>query len=199
MIKLYTALLKFQKEVPTIIKDKNNPFFKSKYSDLSSVINGVQETLTKCELGIIHSIETANEINVLTTILFHSSGESITSRITIPPQNDAQKLGSLITYLKRYSYMAILGVASEEDDDDANGATNKKKDNYKQSNNQSNDNAPKADDKTKTMLAGGPTPSQISYLKTLIEQKKYSKPVDFSKLTFDSTKQLIADLVAIKG
>jgi hypothetical protein len=126
MIKIYTALLKFQKEVPAIIKDKENPFFKSKYSDLASVINGVQETLSKCELGIIHSIETLNEINILTTILFHSSGESITSRIAIPPQNDPQKLGSLITYLKRYSYMAIIGVASENDDDDANNASNKR-------------------------------------------------------------------------
>jgi hypothetical protein len=112
--------------VPAIIKDKTNPFFKSKYSDLASVINGVSETLTSCELAIIHKIKVDAGRNILCTILIHSSGESIESEMVMPEQNDPQKMGSLITYLKRYSYMAILGIASEDEDDDANKASHPK-------------------------------------------------------------------------
>jgi hypothetical protein len=125
MKNLMSALIKFQKEVPTIVKDKSNPFFKSKYSDLASVINGVSETLGKCDLAVFHKTKIQDGRNVLVTILAHSSGEFIESELFIPEQSDPQKLGSLFTYLKRYSYMAILGIASEECDDDANRASNK--------------------------------------------------------------------------
>lgn len=125
MKNLITSLIKFQKEVPTIVKDKSNPFFKSRYSDLASVINGVSETLGKCDLSVFHRTKIQDGRNVLVTILAHSSGEIIESELFIPEQSDPQKLGSLITYLKRYSYMAILGIASEDEDDDANSASGK--------------------------------------------------------------------------
>lgn len=64
----------------------------------------------------------------------------------------------------------------------------------KLNNQQSNDSI-----KTKTMLANGPSPSQISYLKNLIEQKKYKENVDWSSMTMDSAKVLISKLVAIKA
>jgi hypothetical protein len=105
-------------------------------------------------------------------------------------------VGKAYSMAIKYIYLKTFMLESY-DEEESREHEHKYKKEY--TSNQSVNNAPKADDKTKIMLAGGPTPSQVSYLKTLIEQKKYSKPVDFSKLTFDSTKQLIADLVAIKG
>jgi hypothetical protein len=129
MKNLMSALIKFQKEVPTIVKDKSNPFFKSKYSDLASVINGVSETLGKCELAVFHKTRIQDNRNVLVTILAHSSGEFIEAELFIPEQSDPQKLGSLFTYLKRYSYMAILGIASQDEDDDAHHASSSYREN----------------------------------------------------------------------
>lgn len=106
-------------------------------------------------------------------------------------------VGKAYSMAIKYIYLKTFMLESY-DEEESRDHENKYKKEYP-ANYQSGNNAPKSDEKTKTMLSGGPTPSQISYLKTLIEQKKYNKPVDFSKLTFDSTKQLIADLVAIKA
>jgi hypothetical protein len=111
--------------VPAIVKDKNNPFFKSKYSDLAGVLNGISETMAMCELAVIHKMSVNESSNVLTTILIHSSGESIESSMVLPQVVDPQKLGSMLTYYRRYALMSILGVASEDEDDDGNKASNK--------------------------------------------------------------------------
>jgi hypothetical protein len=56
-------------------------------------------------------------------MLCHKSGEHLVSEAVIAPaKNDIQSLGSYITYLKRYTYMSIIGVAVGEDDDDGNKA-----------------------------------------------------------------------------
>lgn len=125
MKSIFSALIKFQAKVPAIVKDKNNPFFKSKYSDLAGVLNGISETMAMCELAVIHKMSVNESSNVLTTILIHSSGESIESSMVLPQVVDPQKLGSMLTYYRRYALMSILGVASEDEDDDGNKASNK--------------------------------------------------------------------------
>jgi hypothetical protein len=56
---------------------------------------------------------------VLQTILAHSSGQWVESRMRlIPPKNDVQSMGSYITYLRRYMYSAIVGVVAADEDDD---------------------------------------------------------------------------------
>jgi hypothetical protein len=185
MKNLTAALIQFQKNVPTIVKDKSNPFFKSKYSDLASVINGVSETLSRCELAVFHRTRIQDGRNVLVTVLAHSSGEMIESELFIPEQQDPQKLGSLFTYLKRYSYVAILGIASEDEDDDANRASNKHQD-QPQSTQQRTQSSSQGD---------GPKPSakQLSYIKMLAEKAGVPMPTILSIADADKA---IKDLTA---
>lgn len=119
LAQLYEALSKSQMEMDVASKDSNNPFFKSKYSDLATIVKASRPSLCNHGLSVIQRI-TTNESGIMfmLTRLAHSSGEWIESKMPItPPKNDIQGIGSYITYLRRYMYSAIVGVISGEDDD----------------------------------------------------------------------------------
>jgi len=116
---LAKALAAFHGEVKQPLKDKANPFFKSKYVPLENVVEAITETSPKHGLSFIqYPLNQENKVGVV-TILMHSSGEWIESDpvFAIPTKQDAQSTGSVITYLKRYSLSAIFGITSDEDDD----------------------------------------------------------------------------------
>jgi hypothetical protein len=119
--KLATALIAFQIKADKISKDSSNPFFKSKYASLSHIQEAIQIPLA--ESGLAYSQLPDGE-NGLTTILIHAeSGEYLQSTYDMAPvKNDPQGRGSAITYQKRYSLTAILGLNIDEDDD-ANAAS----------------------------------------------------------------------------
>ena len=115
---LFGALAKAQAEFQYADKSKDNPFFKSKYADLKEVIEASRPALTKYGLSVMQPVSTENGTAFLHTILAHSSGKSISSVMEIkPPKNDIQSLGSYITYLRRYTYASLVGVATCDDDD----------------------------------------------------------------------------------
>lgn len=120
---LAQALLTFHKEVGKIKKSETNPFFKSKYADLSSILSGIQEPLQTA--GLVVSQFPVGE-NELDTILIHTeSGEWISGRYKMTPaKNDPQGQGSVITYQRRYALGAILSLNIDEDDD-ANAGSSK--------------------------------------------------------------------------
>jgi hypothetical protein len=130
---IFKAIIGFQQEVQKIIKDKENPFHKSKYADLSNIVEAVKPALNMNGLAIIQPIKTINLVQnnvhfsqmVIETQMIHSSGEMITSEIYVPNHPDPQKLGSLITYYRRYTYLSMIGLAPQADDDDGNNASNK--------------------------------------------------------------------------
>ena len=115
------ALLLFQNKVGAVKKDAVNPFFKSKYASLNTIIEHINLPLSECGLSYAQFPDESG----LTTILMHSeSGEYLQSTYLMPvaKQNDPQAVGSAITYARRYALGAILGLAIDEDDD-ANLAT----------------------------------------------------------------------------
>lgn len=115
---LATALSKAQSEISPAIKDSNNPFFKSKYADLSSIWNACREPLTKNGLSILQTMDIKEGAQVLVTTLAHSSGQWVRSYLPIlNEKNNAQGLGSAITYNRRYALSAIVGIICDEDDD----------------------------------------------------------------------------------
>jgi len=123
IIKLAPALCNFHKDVGKIKKQNTNPFFKSKYADLSSILDAIEEPLITNELVIIQLPKGVNELE---TILLHSSGEFISETYTMTPvKNDPQALGSSITYQRRYALGAILSLNIDKDDD-GNDASDKK-------------------------------------------------------------------------
>lgn len=116
---LAKALSAFQAEVKQPVKDKVNPFFKSKYVDLGSVVESITNVAGKHGLSFIqYPINQETKVGVV-TIMLHSSGEYIESEpvFATPVKQDAQATGSVITYLKRYSLSAMFGITSDEDDD----------------------------------------------------------------------------------
>lgn len=116
---LAKAMSVFQSEVIQPLKDKANPFFKSKYVPLENVVEAITSTAPKHGLSFLqYPINQENKVGVV-TILMHSSGEFIETEpiFATPAKQDAQATGSVITYLKRYSLSAVFGITSDEDDD----------------------------------------------------------------------------------
>lgn len=115
---LACALSKAQGEILPALKDNVNPHFKSKYADLNSVWNACREPLSKNGLSVIQTTCEDNGRIVLITTLVHSSGQWIKSSLPlIMTKNDSHGLGSALTYSRRFSLAAMVGVAPDEDDD----------------------------------------------------------------------------------
>ena len=115
---LATALAKAQGVMQNAKKDSENPFFKSKYADLATVIDAAKEPLYKNGLSVVQLTSSDGESVKVNTLLLHSSGQWIGETLSLKPvKGDPQGLGSAITYGRRYAYSAIIGMASEEDDD----------------------------------------------------------------------------------
>lgn len=127
IIKLSQAMLKVQQQLQPATKDARNSFVGNDYATLNSVMetckgalisHGIWLTQLPCpapvELGTGH-------IGLETKLIHAESGEWSSSTTVIPlPKNDPQGMGSAITYARRYSLCAMLGIVTE--DDDANAA-----------------------------------------------------------------------------
>ena len=112
---LAKAMVKFHSVVGKVSKDAKNPFFKNKYASLSNIIEAVTKPLNDNGLSVLQ----LPSIEGLTTLLLHESGEWISSVSSTPVKDatDPQKLGSAITYARRYALGAILSLNIDEDDD----------------------------------------------------------------------------------
>lgn len=118
IINLAKGLSLFQTKMETIDKTANNPFYKSKYANLSNILTAIQIPLA--ESGLVFSQHPDN--GKLITILIHAeTGEYMSSEYEIHPVKvDPQGIGSAITYAKRYALTAILGLNVDEVDSDGN-------------------------------------------------------------------------------
>lgn len=117
---LFAALAKARGDFGEIKKDTINPFFGKKYADLSSIITATSKQLSANGLAVIQLPGNVADGKVdIETILSHSSGQWISERIQMPVEGtgNAQKIGSALTYGRRYAYQALLNIAAEEDDD----------------------------------------------------------------------------------
>jgi hypothetical protein len=116
---LATALAKAQSEFDVASQNKSNPYFKSAYADLMSVVQASRPALTKNGLSIVQIITNNDEGQWLTTKMMHNSGEWMQSKVRIvPPKNDIQSLSSTVTYMKRMCYVSLVGVVVGDEDDD---------------------------------------------------------------------------------
>jgi len=116
------ALVKAQGEIKAALKDSTNPHFRSKYADLSSVVDAVKPALLKNGIAFLQGVHDAVDGVAVETMLLHTSGEWISSTMRIPAvKQDAQGYGSAITYGRRYGLQSMCGVPAE--DDDGNAAT----------------------------------------------------------------------------
>jgi len=110
-------LLEFQKRVSAIHKDSVNPFFKSKYFDVNTVIDTIKPILNDVGLVVTQPLETEDGRNILFTNILDGEKTLAVSRVYLPEQSDAQKFGAAVTYFRRYALVSLLLLQGEEDDD----------------------------------------------------------------------------------
>lgn len=151
IVEISKAMAKFQEEVKQPFKDANNPFFKSKYVPLESVVESITSIAPKHGISFVQWASNDENGRVgVSTMIMHTSGEYIEFDPVYmnADKNTAQGAGALISYLKRYSLSAVFGITSDQDDDGnhASGNTNK----------------PKQQPKAK--------PEQIGHLKTKVKE-----------------------------
>jgi hypothetical protein len=123
MCALYEALAKAQAGMGALAKDAKGNF--GKYATLASVIEVVLPPLSEQGIAVIQMPETSADGSMtLVTLLCHKAGGLIRTELTMrPAQNTPQGIGSTITYARRYSLMAIAGVAPDDDDGTAGSAS----------------------------------------------------------------------------
>lgn len=114
------ALLIAQGNMDEVFKSSTNPHFRSKYADLPSCINAVKPALQAAGIALLQAATSSADASVVfvETMFLHESGEWVRSRLGLRPvKTDPQGAGSAITYGRRYTVLAMCGVAPEEDDD----------------------------------------------------------------------------------
>ena len=113
MKELLSSLAKVKKEVGSLSKTATNPFFKSKYFDINSLIEQVDPLLEKNGLLLLQPILDGKVLS----IIYHVETEKmVSSEMTLPNLQDPQKIGSAITYYRRYTLQSLLGLQAEDDD-----------------------------------------------------------------------------------
>tara|TARA_R110000772_G_scaffold3576_1_gene12632 strand:+ start:71 stop:592 length:522 start_codon:yes stop_codon:yes gene_type:complete len=102
-----------QSEIGGISKDAKNPFYKSKYFDVNSLIKQLTPLLQKYGLVLLQPIN-SNKVNSIICDL--ESNEVVESSLELPTNLDPQKLGSAITYYRRYTLQSLLALQAVDDD-----------------------------------------------------------------------------------
>lgn len=130
-VELIKALVAFHSDMKEVEKSSENPFYNSSYADLSQILEVVRPILSSHGLMVAQFIiDGVDKKSVaVKTLLMHESGqffESDTMSIT-PPKSDAQQVGSVTTYLRRYGLQSILMVSFKAEDDDGNSVISQTK------------------------------------------------------------------------
>lgn len=116
---LVIALAKAQGSMEPAKFNRINPHFKNRYADFTSIMDACRKPLSENGLSVMQYCETISEKLCLVTMLAHISGQWMKSFFPLNPKNlDSQSIGSAMTYAKRYSLSAMLGIVSDEEDDD---------------------------------------------------------------------------------
>lgn len=122
------ALANVQKSLKPAVKNATNPFYKSTYADLGSILDSCRDLLAANKLALLQMPSGDLNAITLTTMLVHESGEFISSTISCAARDHVntktgevkpatvQDLGSTLSYLRRYGAAAMVGIVTEDDD-----------------------------------------------------------------------------------
>jgi len=111
---IYKKLLAAKADFDTVLKNKANPFHKSNYADLGAILEAVEPALHKHELVLTQPIINGQLFTIITSASNPES--SISSNIDLPEGLEPQKMGSAITYYRRYLLQSLLALHAEDDD-----------------------------------------------------------------------------------
>lgn len=110
---VYIKLLKAKKRIGAITKDSKNPFFKNNYFDINKLISEIEPVLLEEGLLLLQPIRDGY---VISEIHDPETKEQVNSSMMLPEISDPQKLGSAITYFRRYTLQSLLGLQAEDED-----------------------------------------------------------------------------------
>lgn len=115
---VYSAFLRAQMRFGPALKSATNPHFRSKYADLSACVEAVIDALNSEGLALTQeTIPNSDGVSVRTVLLHTSGGRLFLGELFMPAiKLDPQGFGSALTYCRRYSLLAAMGLAPEDDD-----------------------------------------------------------------------------------
>lgn len=111
---IYQKLSELRKEVGTLEKGSANPFFKSRYVSIDDLLDALQTPAEKLGLLILQPCEDGEVITEIINI--EKPDEYVKSTLRLPDIADPQKMGSAITYYRRYTLLSLLALRTEDDD-----------------------------------------------------------------------------------
>jgi hypothetical protein len=122
--KIIPAFIAFQSDMPAVPKDSENPAFtrgdkKSKYASLGGITEAMRPHLKANGLGVTQYMGYRDGVQLMFTRIMHTSGQWMEDDgyLINPTRNDPQGMGSAVTYGRRYTLGASLGIITEDDDD----------------------------------------------------------------------------------
>ena len=112
---IYTKIAQIQKEIGPMTKEKEG--YNYKYFDINQILEKLMPLLDKHGLVLTQPIQNVDGIAVLNTIIYDTeTQESLHSEFPMPELQDFQKIGSGVTYIRRYSIQSLLALQAEDDD-----------------------------------------------------------------------------------
>jgi len=117
-------IAKIQNEIGVMVKTETNPFFKSKYLDINGLLTQLQPLLEKHNLVVVQPLTIKDGKQALSTLVLDGDKILLASEMLLPEIQDPQKMGSAITYYRRYALQSLF--LSRAEDDDANLSSIKK-------------------------------------------------------------------------
>jgi hypothetical protein len=115
---LFDRLLSAQERIGVISKDQTNPFYEHKYADINTIIDMVKPILNDEGLLLLQPLSNIDGKPAIKTIIMCKDGE-ISDTIVLPEDQNPQKMGSAITYFRRYALQSMLFMQAEDDDGNA--------------------------------------------------------------------------------
>ena len=112
---LFQRLFDAQEKIGVLSKDKNNPFYDHKYTDINSVIEMLKPILRDEKLLVLQPLTNVDGRPAITTRIQYED-EVFETTITLPDLDNPQKFGSAVTYYRRYMLMALFFIQAEDDD-----------------------------------------------------------------------------------
>lgn len=186
---LAKALAVAQGEFRVAELDGANPHFKSRYATLASIMKAAQPGLSKAGLSFIQAPSVDGKSVCVETMLLHASGQTISCVLRADARDtNAQSIGSIISYLKRYGLSSLLGIATGEDDDGEEGG---------QRQTAKPSQAQKVEQAQSAPLQADPHDRARKFLFAAMNERKLSQAQVKAMLRFifkqESTKELSAD------
>lgn len=126
---IYMKVAKAKKEIGKISKDSKNPHFGNTYFDINKLLEVIEPILEKEGLMVLQPIENGHVCTRIFNIDANSGDTILTSSMKLPELNDPQKMGSAITYYRRYTLQSLLALQSEDDDGNHAAGHNKQSNN----------------------------------------------------------------------